>query len=180
MMLFSGSGHLNQSKCSDSKAPLQQRENISFFFAIRVPLLLIRSSRIGPAPSCWCASAGLNWWYRDVRVWDSGRVLVLHYSQQLGLSLWPFLWLQQWPLWCRAITLWLDSEKKTHNMAGKCFQDTLQSWLHKQVLHVYECHSIQFVIKIQYWSLCQHKLEIWTHYSNDAKNQERQVNSALQ
>lgn len=89
-----------------------------FFFSRNEAAVVayFRAPQIGPTSSCRCASAGLNWWYGDVRVWDSGRVLALHYSQQLGLSLWPFLWLQQWPLWCWAITLWLDSGKKTHKI----------------------------------------------------------------
>lgn len=55
-----------------------------YFFAVRLLRLLLIQS---PASECRAASAGLNWRCRDVRVWDSGRVLALHYSQQLGLSL---------------------------------------------------------------------------------------------
>lgn len=67
-----------------------QRKVFFFCFFFRNEAAVVayfRAPQIGPTSSCRCASAGLNWWCGDVRVWDSGRVLALHYSQQLGLSL---------------------------------------------------------------------------------------------
>lgn len=51
MMLFGGSGHLNQNKCSDSKAPLQYRKkNVLFFFRNEAGAVVAYSEQRKSAP----------------------------------------------------------------------------------------------------------------------------------